>query len=112
MDIVEGKPLARSEDKHRRVCRKLIHHHAYRTKPHLTYFKDISYVTQHEACPVRTKIDLSLSLFHPDPIWSREVPCPTPFIFAMQLSRPPSVVTAGIATKPSEYWFPFASLPR
>jgi hypothetical protein len=39
MDTVEGRPLARSEDKYRRVCRKLIHHHAYstsRTKPHLT----------------------------------------------------------------------------
>jgi hypothetical protein len=36
MDTVEGRPLANSEDKYRRVCRKLIHHHAYRTKPYLT----------------------------------------------------------------------------
>jgi hypothetical protein len=36
VDTGEGRPLARSEDKYRRVCRKLIHHHAYRTKPHLT----------------------------------------------------------------------------
>jgi hypothetical protein len=28
MDIDEGRPLARSGDKYRRVCRKLIHHHA------------------------------------------------------------------------------------
>jgi hypothetical protein len=35
MDIDEGRPLARSEDEYRRVCWKLIHHHAYRTRPHL-----------------------------------------------------------------------------
>jgi hypothetical protein len=34
MDIHEGRPLARTKDKYRRVCRKLIHHHAYRTRPH------------------------------------------------------------------------------
>jgi hypothetical protein len=38
--IVEGRPLARSEDKYRRVCRKLIHHDAYRTKPHLTVISE------------------------------------------------------------------------
>jgi hypothetical protein len=36
MDTDEGRPLARSEDKYRRVCKKLIHHHAYKTKPSLT----------------------------------------------------------------------------
>jgi hypothetical protein len=36
MDTDEGRPLARSEDKYRRVCWKLIHHHAYRTRPLLT----------------------------------------------------------------------------
>jgi hypothetical protein len=40
MDTGEGRPLARSEDKYRRVSRKLIHHHAYRTKPHLTLRKE------------------------------------------------------------------------
>ena len=34
--IVEGRPRARSEDKYRRVYRKLINHHAYRTRPYLT----------------------------------------------------------------------------
>jgi hypothetical protein len=36
MDTDEGRPLARSEDKYRRVRRKLIHHHAYRARPYLT----------------------------------------------------------------------------
>jgi hypothetical protein len=36
MDTDEGRPLARSEDKYRRVWRKLIHHHAYRARPYLT----------------------------------------------------------------------------
>jgi hypothetical protein len=44
MDIDEGRPLARSEDKYRRVCRKLIHHYAYRTRPHFDRFFMISEV--------------------------------------------------------------------
>jgi hypothetical protein len=36
IDTDEGRPQARSEDKYRRVCWKLIHHHAYRTRPLLT----------------------------------------------------------------------------
>jgi hypothetical protein len=36
MDTDEGRPLARSEDKYKRVCWKLIHHYAYRTRPLLT----------------------------------------------------------------------------
>jgi hypothetical protein len=42
MDTDEGRPLARSKDKYSRVCRKLIHHYAYRAKPHLTISDDIS----------------------------------------------------------------------
>jgi hypothetical protein len=41
MDTNEGRPLARSEDKYRRVCRKLIHHHAHRAIPYLTPIPDI-----------------------------------------------------------------------
>jgi hypothetical protein len=41
MDTVEGRTLASSEDKYRRVCRKLIHYHTYRTKPHLIKSKHL-----------------------------------------------------------------------
>jgi hypothetical protein len=34
MDTDEGRPLARSEDKYRRVCRKLVYYYAYRTRAH------------------------------------------------------------------------------
>jgi hypothetical protein len=36
MNTDEGRPLARSEDKYRRVCWKLIYHHVYRARPLLT----------------------------------------------------------------------------
>jgi hypothetical protein len=36
IDTDEGRPPARSEDKYRRVWRKLIHHHAYSIRPLLT----------------------------------------------------------------------------
>jgi hypothetical protein len=36
IDTDEGSALVRSEDKYRRVCWKLIHHHAYSTRPLLT----------------------------------------------------------------------------
>jgi hypothetical protein len=36
IDTDEGSAPARSEDKYRRVCWKLIHHHAYSTRPLLT----------------------------------------------------------------------------
>jgi hypothetical protein len=39
IDTDEGRPPARSEDKYRRVWRKLIHHHAYSIRPLLTIIK-------------------------------------------------------------------------
>jgi hypothetical protein len=36
IDTDDGSAPVRSEDKYRRVCWKLIHHHAYSTRPLLT----------------------------------------------------------------------------
>jgi hypothetical protein len=41
IDTDGGRPPARSEDKYKRVCWKLIHHHAYSTRPLLTLSKHL-----------------------------------------------------------------------